>query len=325
MSTSTGDEKGGRPQQPTDSALDLPLLTTLLQDARAQRTPKQLGLEEQEGRGRRAAGPEENVPGVSKKDMASKLNVSPATYGRMEGGNGKWTEAQVEIVTEALALDPEQRRTLYALTLGHYPRTEPGMSWGSDSDTHLLEFVQSIPVLETRGKYGVILSRLTYATDADFNVLGHNGIEALFNGRKVPSNILKWGLGGGNGQLLEYGKYLRTKAVLRVEAMRDALSEDDPSVREFDEIIRSLPPVDPKSARPPRGLQEDVFRFRHPDHGDGWNRSIEFHVTGGTLGVPDGRKIFSLTYAQGPLEALEAVRVKNLRAKAERGDPPANH
>ncbi|MFE5847759.1 helix-turn-helix domain-containing protein [Streptomyces niveus] len=319
MSTSTGDEKDGGPQQPTDSTSELPLLTTLLQTARARRTPEQMGLEQQaEGRGRRAAGPEENVPGVSKKDMARKLNVSPATYGRMERGTRKWAEAQVEIVTEALDLDPDERRTLYALTLGHYPKTEPG------SDAHLLEFVQSIPVQETRGKYGVILSRLTYATDADFNVLGHNGIEALFNNREVPANILKWGLGGGNGQLLEYGKYLRTKAFLRVDAMRDALSVDNPMVRELDEIIRSLPPVDPKTARPARGLQEDVFPFRHPDHGDGGIRSIEFHLTGGTLGVPDGRKLFSLTYAQGPLEALNAVRAQNLRGKTERDDPPTS-
>ncbi|WP_405824509.1 helix-turn-helix transcriptional regulator [Streptomyces sp. NBC_00838] len=316
MSTGTGDEKDGGPRPP-DSTSQLPLLTQFLQAARRQRTPDQLGQDPPQGRGRRAAGPKKKVAGkkvagVKQEDMAKALGVSKATYQRMEsGGEHKWTEPQVQAVAEALDLDPMQRERFYVMTLGHYPKREPRTSW--DSDTHLLDFVRSIPVQETRGKYGVILSHLTYATDPDFNIVGHNpGFEVLFKDRKVPDNVLKWGLKGGNGQLLEYGKYLQNEALLRVEVMRGRLSDDDSSVQEFDALIRSLPPSDPTSARPPRGLQEDIFRFKPPTFEAGWIRAIEFHLTGGTLGVPDGRKLFSLTFCEGPLEALDSVRAKNL-------------
>ncbi|MEV8396721.1 helix-turn-helix domain-containing protein [Streptomyces niveus] len=274
-----------------------------LQAARARRTPEQLGQEPRQGRGNRAAGPKKKVAGVRQEDMARKLQVSKATYQRMEGGDHKWTEPQVRAVVEALDLDPIQRGRFYAMTLGHYPTTAPETSWGSD--THLLEFVQSIPVQETRGEDGyVTISDLMCATDAKFDVVGHNpGFEILFNGGKVPDNLLEWGLQGGNGQLLKHAEYLGNEALLRVAEMRGTLGNENPTVQEFDQLIRSLPPSDPTSARPAEGLQEDIFPFKPPDpFRDGFIRSLELHLTSGTLGIPDGRKVFRLKFKEGPLD-----------------------
>ncbi|MEV0776299.1 helix-turn-helix transcriptional regulator [Streptomyces sp. NPDC050428] len=289
MSTGTGDGQGSGPPQPP--------LPTFLQAARARRTPEQLGLESRQGRGRRAAGPKDNVSGVSQLDIAGLLGVSKETYRRMENGNGNWTEAQVQVVTEALALDPRQRRRLYVLTLGRYPAME---SDAPKDNTHLLRFVQSIPVQEARGENGIILSHLMYATDASYNTLGYNrGFEILFKNRKVPDNILQWALEGGDGGLLHHETFLRHEAILRVESMRRALSDDDPKVREFDALIRSLPPGDPTATRLATGLREDTFPYKPPTMRKGWIQSLEFHPTGGTLGVFDGRILFDLTFSEG--------------------------
>lgn len=315
MSTGTGGRPEGEQGSGPPPDPQMSLLTMLLRVARARQTPEQLGMEGRQGPGRRAAGPKDNVAGVSQGDMARRLKVSLATYKRMESGKHNWTEAQVQAVSEALNLDPQQRNKFYALALGHYPTTEPKSSWGSDR--HLLDFVQSIPVQEIRGENGyTVLSHLMCATDAYFNVAGYNlGFERLFYGGKVPPNLLEWGLEGGGGQLLEHEKYLRNEALLRVEVMHRTLGDEDPRVQEFDALIKSLPPIDPASAHPAEGLQEDIFPYQLPGLRRGWIRSLELQLTGGTLGVPDGRKVFNLAYGEGPLDNL--IRTLNLRGKTE--------
>ncbi|MFD9867542.1 helix-turn-helix domain-containing protein [Streptomyces niveus] len=330
MNTGTGGKSGGEqgsgPPQPESR---MPLLTMFLRAARARWTHEQLGLEPPEGRvGRRAAGPEERVPGVTQADVAGLLNVSLATYKRMENGNYNWTETQVEALANVLLMDSTQRDRLYVLTLGHYPAMDPGTS--RDPDTHLLEFVESIPAQETRGEKGyAILYPIMFATGPLYDIEAYNnGFEALFEKDCVPDNVLKWFLQGGDSQLLEH---LLLEAQLRMQVM-GRTHGNHARFKEFEELFRSLPPTDLTKARPAAGLQEDIFPYTPPaqtNYEAGLIRSSELHPTGNTGGVSDGSSVFYMTFYEGlTLDELheEIARGKeSLRGrtqKPQRAVPP---
>ncbi|MEV8334277.1 helix-turn-helix domain-containing protein [Streptomyces niveus] len=299
LGRSSGEEgaRGPAPQQPQgpeDSAL-----TKFLKASRALLTPEAVGLPPHEGRGRRAVGPSDKEHGLTQK-QAGKLanNMDESTYGALERGVRKPTEAQLDAIAKALfrepkgEVDPVRRDRLYVLALGKYPTMEPGTT--RQPDTHLHEFVRSIDATEDRGEKGVIIKPLLFATDPFFNIVAYNkGFADLFEDGP-PVNVLTWGLQGGDGQLLEHDLYLLNEARFRVEVMRGTHAKD-PRFHEIDELFKSLPPSDTPSARPAVGLRETIFRFKHPKHPAGTIRSSETHISG-EGGVTDGSSVFLMTY-----------------------------
>lgn len=286
-SEEAGAEKDGRdPGRRKSGSPRLSQLTSLLKAHRDGLQPEDVGIPPREGRGRSALG-------LSQRQTARLAHMDPNTYAKLERGEYRATDEQIDAVVQALRMDDTVRDRLFVLIQGKYPKMKPGAS--RDPNNHLREFVQDMVAWENLGEKGIIFGPLAFTTDPFFNITAYNeGFATLFEDGGIPINALTWGLLGGDGRLLNHDLHLLNEARLRVEVLRNTHGYD-PRFQEIDELFKSLPPSDTPSARRAKGLQEDVFPYQPPGYAAGSIRSSETHITG-VGGLSDGSSFFMLTF-----------------------------
>lgn len=163
--------------------MDVESLRWLLREARDAISPEELGLPVRpRGRGRRA-------PGLRHEDMDLLLGRSEGTYARLETGrNAKWTPELCRDVAELLRFTEEQWQSLWLFTFEHRPPAALDKTGAMMINSHWREVV-----LDHRSP--------AYVADQAWNLIYWNpAFEAIFPGRVVPANTMRWMMLSADGR-----------------------------------------------------------------------------------------------------------------------------
>lgn len=259
--------------------------------------PADVGLTRVPG-GRRAAG-------VTQAQVAEHaLGVDLRRYRRLESGDVRLAEYQVEQLAAWYGLDERARAELYARALGRPPAVASDPVIPAKLPSYWLHIIESIQAQEVPEQAGVRIGPIAYATNLYWDVLaGNHAFGVLFDEGVPPANVFKWMVHDGRAQLPGHEEYWLSRLLPQLDHLLLIYQKNPDELRRLRRLkawadARVKPLEHPPSYQHPDG---DVRPLAHARYGYG-----SLHIAAAEpMGAPGCRLVIMFFYpGQSPEDLL---------------------